>query len=145
MSSGKHSGSPSCRGDRSRAAAQQGGREPSEAPAEPRSEPEELWRLYQLGSLSASVDPWADSGEHRCWEGVGTRGSRRVPRCWSVSAFSLSVFPSCLPSGCGLEGEGGLAGEVEALEMRDGAGFDVLSFFFLNHFIFGHTVYHEES
>lgn len=58
------------------------------------------------------------------WEPEGTTAA-------GVSLLSLSVFPSCLPSGCGLEGEGGLAGEVEALETRDGAGFDVLSFFFL--------------
>ena len=35
MSSGKHSGNPSCSGDQSRAAAQQGGWEPSKAPAGP--------------------------------------------------------------------------------------------------------------
>ena len=62
------------------------------------------------------------SGDAREPEGTTAAG---------VCLLSLSVFPSCLLSGCGLEGEGGLAGEVEALETRDGAGFDVLSFFFL--------------
>ena len=47
----------------------------------------------------------------------------------SVRSLALSS-PSCLPSGCGLEGKGGLIGEVEALETREGTGFGVLNFFF---------------
>ena len=82
-----------------------------------------------------------------CWEGVGTPGSLRAPlllECFcelSLSLFSLS----CLPFGCGLEREGGLIGEVEAIETREETGFGVLNFFFLNHFIFGHTAHRVES
>ena len=84
------------------------------------------------GSLSASVSPWVDSEEHM----LGRRGNAREPEgttASGVSLRSLSLFSlSCLPSGCGLEREGRLIGEVEALETREETGFGVLNFFFLN-------------
>lgn len=67
---------------------------------------------------------------------LGRRGNAREPEGTTASGASVRVLslssPSCLPSGCGLEGKGGFIGELEALETREGTGFGVLNFFFLN-------------
>ena len=50
-------------------------------------------------SLSASVDPWVDSEEHRCWEGARTPGSLRVPlllECLCALSLSLPLRASPL-------------------------------------------------
>lgn len=122
MSSGRHSGSPSCSSDQSCAAAQQGEWEPSKEPGGALGQsPRNHLMPFPGGVLPrASADPWVNPVEHGNPGKASMPGNPREPLLLEClcSVSIIPLVPSLWPRLVGKAGR--------SLENWDGARFGVL-------------------